>query len=213
MAKKKYYAVRKGKETGIFYDTWDVVNARCILGFSGAEFRGFSTEAQANEYMNNAQEEIIEKDVPKETPIIYVDGSFMNDNIGYGVVYTRGQEVILKDAGRVVLSASVLNQMQEECTGKDPRNIAGEIYGAIRAMQMGIANGEKEIIIAYDYIGVERWATNSFKKAKSAYAKRYIEYYNSVKDRISIKFLKIDSHTGHKFNDMADEMAKLGTTL
>ena len=47
MAKKKIYAVRKGHKTGLF-ETW----AECqkqVTGFSGAEFKSFSTmeEAQA----------------------------------------------------------------------------------------------------------------------------------------------------------------------
>ena len=39
MAPKKYYAVRKGKKTGIF-QTWDECKLQ-VTGFSGAEYKRF----------------------------------------------------------------------------------------------------------------------------------------------------------------------------
>ena len=40
MAAKKYYAVKKGKTTGIF-QTWEECRAS-VEGFSGAEYKGFA---------------------------------------------------------------------------------------------------------------------------------------------------------------------------
>lgn len=212
MAKNKFYAIRKGKEVGVFEEGWNEVNAKYIKGFSGAEFKGFSTREEAEEWFNGGQASIKEEDVSPDTPIIYVDGSYKDEQIGYGLVYTRGGEEVLRDCGRVVLSSSIITDLGNDNSGEDPRNVAGEIYGAIRAIQLGIANGEKEIVIGYDYKGIECWVTKSWTP-RSAYSKRYVSYVESLKDRISIKFIYTKAHKGHKFNEIADNLAKLGTTL
>lgn len=49
MAAKKYYAVKKGRETGIFYD-WDACKA-AVEGYSGAEYKGFVRLEDAEEYL------------------------------------------------------------------------------------------------------------------------------------------------------------------
>src|SRR5437870_4562727 len=46
---KKFYAVRKGLNIGIF-KTWDECKA-LVIGFKGAEYKSFPTEKLANEYL------------------------------------------------------------------------------------------------------------------------------------------------------------------
>ena len=55
MAKKNYYAVKKGRKIGI-YKTWEECKKQ-IDGFSGAEFKGFSTLNEAKDYIGNALKE------------------------------------------------------------------------------------------------------------------------------------------------------------
>lgn len=50
----KYYAVRKGKNTGIF-TTWDECNSN-VTGFSGAEYKSFKTLNDAEIYMSVCKE-------------------------------------------------------------------------------------------------------------------------------------------------------------
>lgn len=45
MAKKKVYAVKKGKQTGLFY-SWDACK-ESVIGYPGAEYQGFETEEEA----------------------------------------------------------------------------------------------------------------------------------------------------------------------
>ena len=213
MAKNKFYAIRKGIETGVFEESWNDVNTKYIKGFSGAEFKGFSTREEAEQWLNEGQASITEEDVSSNTPIIYVDGSYKDDQIGYGLVYTKDGNEIFRDCGRVVLNSSIITDLKiDNNGGEDPRNVAGEIYGAIRAIQLGIANGDKEVVIGYDYKGIECWITKSWTP-KSSYSKRYVSYVESLKDKISIKFVYTKAHNGHKFNEIADKLAKLGTTL
>ena len=51
MAAKKYYAVKKGKVTGIFQSWEECRNA--VEGYSGAQYKGFSTFEEAGGYMGN----------------------------------------------------------------------------------------------------------------------------------------------------------------
>ncbi|XP_064383277.1 uncharacterized protein LOC135331917 isoform X2 [Halichondria panicea] len=46
--KKSYYAVRRGRKTGV-YTSWDKCQAQ-VNGFSGAVFKGFSTKSEAEAY-------------------------------------------------------------------------------------------------------------------------------------------------------------------
>ena len=54
MAKKKVYAVRKGKKTGLFY-SWNECET-VVSGYPGAEYKGFATEEEANAYLGVKQE-------------------------------------------------------------------------------------------------------------------------------------------------------------
>ena len=80
---KKYYAVKKGREPGIF-DNWDKCKSQ-VQGFSGALYKGFDTLEEAESYMGSAPGK--EQSV-SELPDCYafVDGSFnvRTSTYGYG---------------------------------------------------------------------------------------------------------------------------------
>ena len=62
MTKKKIYAVKQGKQTGLFYN-WDECK-KSIDGYPRAEYKGFYTEEEAKDYLNKIDkdnEEAIEK--------------------------------------------------------------------------------------------------------------------------------------------------------
>ena len=52
MAKNKYYAVRAGKKTGIFY-SWEECEDQ-VSGYPGCEFKGFVTEDEARSWLEDA---------------------------------------------------------------------------------------------------------------------------------------------------------------
>ena len=49
MAKKKFYAVKQGRKTGMFL-TWDDCKKQ-VMGYPGAIYKSFGTEAEAKEYL------------------------------------------------------------------------------------------------------------------------------------------------------------------
>ena len=54
MPKKKFYAVRQGRKTGMFL-TWDECKKQ-VMGYPGAIYKSFGTEAEAKEYLGIRQE-------------------------------------------------------------------------------------------------------------------------------------------------------------
>lgn len=59
MAKKKIYAVKKGKQAGLFY-SWDECK-ESVRGYPGAEYKGFETEEEAKNYLENKEQEVPKK--------------------------------------------------------------------------------------------------------------------------------------------------------
>ena len=70
----KFYAVRKGRETGVF-NSWAECS-RQINGFSGAEYKSFKTAAEAMDYVMGGQKKApVTNYSSKEKVYAYVDGS------------------------------------------------------------------------------------------------------------------------------------------
>lgn len=215
MAKKKIYAVRKGRTTGIFL-TWDECKA-AVEGYSGAEYQGFSTREEAELYLAGKSE--VKAVSPSESKvkavsslevkavlpnqiIAYVDGSY-DEKIGR---YAFGCVIILP-SGEVI---------KESGNGDKPealalRNVAGEMLGAMYVVKWCEKNGYPSINICYDYSGIEFWATGVWN-AKNELTKKYVEFMKKMARKINISFTKIDAHTGVYYNEEADKLAKNALT-
>ena len=74
-------------------------------------------------------------------------------------------------------------------------------------MQYAVKEGLEEIIIYHDYEGIAKWCLGEWKTNKEG-TKAYKAYYDSIKSQINIKFVKVKGHSGDKYNDMADRLAK-----
>lgn len=198
----KYYAIRQinGETVNEILTSWDECKAK-VNGVR-AEYKSFKTEQEANDYLCAYVEEEKEEDVlaNPNNHIYYVDGSYLNDVIGWGFVYVKDRTPITKMCGGILPTKGT------------SRNITGELESAKMAIRHAISNGLKEIYIVNDYQGISSYVTGAWQPDKQE-SKDYTNWVNSVKDKISIKFVKVKGHTNNIFNDMVDEIAKLGTTL
>ena len=203
MINLKYYAVYKGKSGAPkIFTSWDECKKE-VIGFKGAIYKSFTTEKDAINFIAlNSEGKIEKKDevlVDKEEGLfIYVDGSFAVDkgNYSYGLVAVKDGEIIYKDKGKGFDKEAV-----------SLRNVSGEVLGAKMAVEYAIENGFKEITIAYDYQGVESWALGTWKR-NNRITVEYNEFMQSKMKKIKIRFKKIKGHSGNKYNDLADKLAK-----
>jgi len=204
---KKYYAVKKGLTPGI-YTSWADCQAQ-INGFSGAIFKGFATMEEAKafiggepEFFGQAEQMILEKesssDIPADTEAVaYVDGSYdvTTGNFSYGMVmFHNGKE----------------EHFSKKFEGSDlasMRNVAGEVEGARAAMQYCLDKGIKSVTIYHDYIGIAAWCTGEWK-AKQEGTIDYALFYRAASLHVDIRFQKVKGHSGDKYNEMADKLAK-----
>lgn len=193
---KKYYAVKEGRTPGI-YKTWDECREQ-VEGYSGAEYKKFNTEAEAKAFIG-LDDEIIDIyiNLPDDTMVAYVDGSFnvVDGSYSYGAV-------IISNLGIQEFSERFPKDKYSE-----HRNVIGEIRGSVFAMNLAVKNGFKKLILHYDYEGIEKWAKGSWKRNKEA-TQIYHKYYNSIKSKLLVEFIKVKAHSGDKYNEMADELAK-----
>lgn len=196
----KYYAVKNGRKIGIF-TTWDECN-ESIKGFPNAIYKSFISEEEAQAFMEDKDvyvEEIIQY-INEGYAVAFVDGSFEEKlkRYSYGVV------CIDRDMNEIELYSFADNPKYI-----DSRNIIGEVLGVFNALDWAITNGYEKIKLFYDYEGLEKWATKEWN-AKSETARMYVYMLeNNYKDLIKIEFMKVKGHSNNKYNEKADQLAKI----
>ena len=216
MAKKKFYAVRQGRKTGMFL-TWDECKKQ-VMGYPGAIYKSFGTEAEAKEYLGIGSDDKNEKnagenksavknpetsgDIRAETANsdvveIYVDGSYHvgTKEFSYGMV-------VLIDGKEEKFSQKMTDPQLAQM-----RNVAGEIKGSEAAMQYALDHKIPSIIIYHDYQGIASWCNGDWK-ANKAGTIAYRDFYQKAKEKVHIEFRKVKGHSNDKYNDMVDELAK-----
>ena len=188
----KYYAVRIGRNPGI-YHTWDECK-RETMGFKGASFKKFSTREDAEAFINEIEEDK-KKSAEKDELVVYVDGSYRNSDKShsYGVYMFNDEEEY--------------TYSKRFFKDSDMRNVSGEIKGAMRAMEEAAELGKKKIYLHYDYEGIRSWALGFWKTNKEGTI-YYKNFYDSIKDKLEVKFIKVEAHTGVKYNELVDKLAK-----
>ena len=195
---KKYYAVREGRNVGI-YNTWEECEAQ-VKGYSGASYKKFNTYQEAENFINDEEKYLLENRLSiheKDEMVAYVDGSFDGD-MGY---YSCGA-VIFTSEGKKTYS-----QKDNDENIVERRNVAGEIMGSMYAMEQAIKQGKSILYLYYDYIGIEKWAKGEWKTNKAG-TQEYKRYYDSIKDKLKVEFKKVKAHSGDEYNEEADRLAK-----
>lgn len=189
---KKYYAVKKGRTPGI-YETWEECK-REVTGFKGAQYKKFGTIEEAEEFLKEGEKISISD---SNALISYVDGSFDKEDgsYSYGAIF-------IEDGEEKVFSKRFAKDKYSE-----HRNVSGEIFGAMFAIGYAIDGGYENLILHYDYEGIEKWATGEWKTNKEL-TRKYKAYCDKTKKYVNVQFVKVLAHSGDKYNEMADKAAK-----
>ena len=185
MPKQKYYAIKTPNESKIVM-TW----AECeklTHGVKGVLFKSFGSRAEAEAWISG-----MEAPVPDGIRV-FVDGSFSPDfpKSGWAFVVTENDVEIARGSGITAFDA-------------ESRNIDGEVMASFQAMRW-LDSNDKTGTICHDYEGIARWAKGEWQ-AKSNIAKRYVAAAQPYLHRVC--FEKVEAHTGVKWNELVDKLAK-----
>lgn len=195
---KKFYAVKKGRSTGIF-TTWEACKAS-VNGYSGAQYKSFSTVEEAEIYLKG--ETALQPDTSEEESCTaYVDGSFDQAKKAYSygcILLYQGRKIEMSKAFQGGEDISM-------------RNVAGELEGAMAAMNFCEKQNIKILHLYYDYQGIESWAKGEWKRNKPGTI-RYKTFYDSLKN-VKVIFHKVKGHSGVELNEAVDRLAKAALGL
>lgn len=127
---------------------------------------------------------------------VYVDGSYNKDTkaYGYGMVIITDTDTLSKNGCGVDIEGVW--------------NIAGEVTGAVKAIEYALENGYDELTICHDYEGIQKWADGEWK-AKKKISSDYVKCVNNARQSgLIINFRWVKGHSGDPYNEQADRLAK-----
>ena len=154
-------------------------------------------EAEISEEGQKAEEKKAEA---RPIWVAYIDGSYnrRKNRYGYGVVILEAGEIIRREYGGGMPLPS-----------ENGWNINGELAAAECAIQLALDNNCKELVIFHDYAGVGKWADHHWNTTKD-YVREYISFVEKARETVKISFVHVKGHSGVKYNEMADDLAKTG---
>ncbi len=198
---KKFYAVQIGRQTGI-YTSWDDCKVQ-VHGYPNAVYKSFTDEQEAKAWLFGgavAQEKNAcsnKKHLLPETNeiIAYVDGSYNGSCVSYGAV-------IIDCNGESHYGACF-----DDAELSLMHNVGGEIFGALFAMKEATIRNCSRLVICYDYQGISAWALGQWQ-AKTPFTQYYRNQAQHYLQQMDIEFVKIKSHSGDYYNNLADRLAK-----
>lgn len=204
---KKFYAIQSGfdlknnkRVENIIVNTWTEC-LKYVKGVKGAKYKSFEDIDDANAYLNEGNRMLKKSDenYPKDCLQAYVDGSYnsYDKRYSYGVV-------IVKDNIVEYIESNAAKDTSE----KNIRQIAGELQGAIKAVEYALKKGEKKLVLFHDYEGIAHHATGAWERKEQSSMNYYSRMQELMNSGIEVIFVKVDSHTGDLFNELVDEKCK-----
>lgn len=139
---------------------------------------------------------------------IYVDGSYNLQTAHWG-----GGAAILDDEETEVLHTIQVTDFDSNGS----RQINGELASSIISLEYVLNHSDqfedKKIVIYYDYLGIEKWATGEWAARKDVSRDYSIRVKNlilalKVMHQIEVSFHKVKAHSSDKYNDLADQLSK-----
>ncbi|WP_018659950.1 ribonuclease H family protein [Allofustis seminis] len=195
-----FYVVLRGNVPGIYMDATEALKA--LDGFENSYMKTFKLQKDAENFWHSDKQATVScHSQPTCNNMIeaYVDGSYdrHSQKYSYGIVLLNEKKEVVHTMQRVGANKKYI----------DSHQIAGEVFGALAAIQWAIQQHAQKINIHYDYMGIEMWATKRWQ-AKKAVSKDYVTYFDKLAQQIEVTFTKVKAHSGDEYNELADQLAK-----
>lgn len=197
MGKKHYYVVKVGSKRGIF-DNWPECQAS-VKGYKGAVFKGFETKTEALEWLNGNDRDLVDPARDSSGSInsvdfeVYTDGSYVDGKYSYGYAFIKDGQVVFESQG-----------VGDDHEAASMRNVAGEIAAVKHAVERAKTLNVR-IRIYHDYSGISLWVTGDWQ-AKNKFTQAYVAFMRAHQGLYEFK--KVTGHSGDRFNDYVDRLAK-----
>lgn len=226
------YGIKAPEQIKGIYDSWKEVE-QLVKGTKGAIFKKFDTAMEALDFINDESSStlaVTDDDYTKEflsnvsgtTKLVHIHSPFVNkvgqfDPTRPLVIYVDGS--INPKTNRLGMGACFLQDgvvFAEQTSGAKQvygaRNAESESYASLAAIKQAIQLGFKEVSIIHDYAGLANVVTGAWK-VKSEVSAMYVNEITELKKHITINFVKVEGHTGVKWNERADYLSRLGAGL
>ena len=218
MAKKKYYVIWEGRQTGIFED-WPTAQAS-VAGHKGAKYKGFETRALAEEAFSQAPEKSIvakkSSKTSKKRPAFELDERFdIHIYCDGGCDPNPGPAA----SGVVVYRSGNINAKYHGLYHQGTNNTA-ELNALFEAMKLAdglIKQGNKVQILSdssYSVKAITQWAAGWQRKnwtrgknevlANAELIKKMYACFVQLPADLSI--IHVKGHSGVEGNELADRM-------
>lgn len=194
---KKFYAVRVGRDGSGVYSTWEECR-RQVHGVARAVYKSFPTREEAEAFLEG-WEKGAEPEAPPDWQgaVAYVDGSYDKATGDFS-------------CGAVLFYEGEQKEFSERFTDRElseMHNVAGEIMGVLTVLRYCREKGIPGVEIHHDYEGLGRWADGSWKANKPG-TRRYAAECRETAKTVELRFVKVKGHSGDRYNDLADSLAR-----
>ena len=217
MASKKFYAIQKGKKTGIF-TSWDETKSY-VSGYPGAIYKGFLTLEEAQNWLtgtpnNKLPKNKINNDRSKAI-LLYTDGGSRNTgNVAGGHVkkddLAAWAYLIKKDGQKWSDSAGEFgatnNRMEIMALIKGLKTIKAQF--GVKAPILVVADS-KYVLDAIQKRWLDSWYRKSWRKADGqvvANATLWAEVYQLLPEFSDVSFTWTKGHADNDGNVFVDEL-------
>lgn len=133
---------------------------------------------------------------------LYTDGSY--SEVGNIV---SGGFILLDNDEKFLMGQRIFSRRTEYLKS---RNVSGELLAVMVGLEtVASLLDECELILYYDYAGIENFATGRWLNIKSGIAKLYMESLKSIRHRypgLKLQFRKVKAHTGDFWNESVDAL-------
>ena len=232
---KKYYAVRIGRNVGI-YTTWADCEAQ-VKGYSGAQYKSFPTKEEAENFVgyqavpvkqssnSGRVEEQVKSGISlqeyfshsappqnKQRKVENVESILDHDTCELRAFIDGSfdKKLGMVGSGGVMLVGG--EELEFSLSTTDPKyveywNVSGELLAALHVVKYAIDQGYRSCSLYYDYMGIEMWATGRWK-TNNPVTTSYAKIMKEWASQIRIDFHKVKAHSGIHYNDRADALAR-----